>query len=134
MKFSATHRAFLLAALGCLGLSGLAWALIDLAFGLGPLDQPVLQSAKVWLGRIHGGFGLLGLIAVGSVLPLHTVAGWRARAHLRTGPALIALFALLILSGYILYYAVEDSTRSMDAWLHIGAGLAAILAFALHWK
>lgn len=133
MRFTVLHRRLLLLALASLALTGLAWTALDLAYGIGPAEAQAAQLAKAWLGRLHGAVAMAALVALGSVLPLHLPAGWKARAHLASGLSVSAIAGALIVSGYLLYYAADESVRSVSVYAHVAAGIAACVLFAVHW-
>jgi hypothetical protein len=133
MGFTIARRRFLLLTCAGLAATGLAWSWIDLRHGLGPVDDPLLQSARAWLGRTHGAFAMLGLAAMGAVAVTHMRCTWRAGLRRASGIALAALSGTLAISSYALYYGSDDSLRAASACAHIAAGVAAIAVFALHW-
>ena len=133
MRLPAVQRRLLFLALGGVALSGLAWSCLDLLYGVGPMDAPALQLAKTWLARVHGGFAMAALAAIGSLLASHLPAGWRAREHLASGLSLLASAALLIVTGYLLYYASGEVFRSTNAYAHIAIGVIVCGVFAVHW-
>jgi hypothetical protein len=133
MGLSAGQRRFLLFAFVGLAATGLAWAWSDLVHGLGPIDDEAAQAARAWLGRFHGAFAMLGLVAFGTAAAGHVPLHWMAGVRRPSGIALAAIFALLGVTGYALYYAANDFARVASVWMHIAAGIAATAAFALHW-
>ena len=72
------------------------------------------------------------LVTLASLLPGHIARAWQVRRNHRSGILMLAGIALLILTGYGLYYASEDRTRAMISVLHWGVGLAAACALPLH--
>ena len=132
MRFSPTFRRLLLLILAGVAISGLAWTWIDLAYGFGPVEDPAFQSAKAWLGRIHGAFAMLGLAALGAVAATHVPLSWKAQIHRGSGISVAVCALALALTGYLLYYAAEDLFRAVNSYAHIVAGMAACAAFGLH--
>jgi hypothetical protein len=59
--------------------------------------------------------------------------GWRDKRQRNIGILLTALVAVLILTGYLLYYAGGDVLRSWSSILHWGLGLATPLIFIWHY-
>ncbi len=133
MRFSVLHRRLLLGALVSVALTGLAWTVLDLAYGIAPVETQAAQLAKAWLGRLHGALAMAALVALGSVLPLHLSVGWKARAHLVSGLSIVTIAAALVASGYLLYYAADESVRGISVYAHIAAGIAGCILFAVHW-
>jgi len=80
---------------------------------------------------IHGASAAFALLAFGAVLPGHVRAAWNARRNRVSGLAMIAVLAVLLGSGLLLYYGSEE-WREGVVWSHWGAGFLALLAFPLH--
>ena len=132
MRFATAHRWLLYLAFAGVALSGLAWTWLDLVHGFGPSPEQFIQLAKAWLGKAHGAFAMLGLVAFGSALAIHVPTGWAGNARRASGIALVAATLLLAVTGFLLYYAGSDTLREWSTWLHLGAGVAVCAAFAGH--
>lgn len=113
-------------------LSGALWLLFHFAlrveteFGLRP--HPLEYQ---WL-RLHGASAMLGLVALGSLLPTHIKRAWEARKNRAAGAVMLALVAALVVSGYLLYYFASEGARGWISALHWGLGLAAAPALGWH--
>lgn len=113
-------------------VSGVLWLLfryslrIETDFGLQP--HPLEYQ---WL-RLHGASAMMGLVALGSLLPTHIKRAWEARKNRLAGAVMFGLFAALVLSGYLLYYFAGESSRAWISALHWGLGLAAVPALGWH--
>lgn len=113
-------------------VSGALWLLFHFAlpvqteFGLRP--HPLEYQ---WL-RLHGASAMLGLVALGSLLPTHIKRAWEARKNRAAGAVMLALVATLVASGYLLYYFASESSRDWISALHWGLGLAAAPALGWH--
>ncbi|MBI2384173.1 MAG: hypothetical protein HYV18_08900 [Gammaproteobacteria bacterium] len=94
----------------------------------GPQPHPLEYQ---WL-RLHGAAAMLSLIAFGSLLPTHIATAWSARRNVRSGLCMVGACALLIATGYLLYYFADEGSRPWIGALHWGAGLAAPLLTAVH--
>ena len=132
MRFSTVHRWLLFLAFAGIAVTGLAWAGLDLVNGFGPSPGAAVQSAKSWLGRVHGAFAMLALAAFGSALAIHVPAGWSASARRVSGLVLVIATSVLAATGYLLYYAGSETLRDWSTGLHLGAGAAVCAAFAWH--
>jgi len=71
------------------------------------------------------------LIVAGSLLPIHVRVGWHQRKNLLAGIIVVAIFVLLIVSGYVLYCSDEE-TRPVFSALHWIIGLGAPAALIWH--
>jgi hypothetical protein len=63
---------------------------------------------------------------------VHMVNAWQARRRRWSGGALFGLGAVLIATGWLLYYAGDDGLRSVASFGHWGLGLAAPALFLFH--
>jgi hypothetical protein len=59
--------------------------------------------------------------------------GWKNRYQRYIGIALTAAFAILILSGYMLYYVGDEGLRDWTSIIHWVLGLAAPTLFIWHY-
>lgn len=132
VRLSRRHERWLYAISGVLFASGLGWLITHYFFaGKGEFaDMP--NPAEPWWLRAHGAAMMGFLITLGSLLPGHVARAWQVRRNHRSGILMLACIALLLLTGYGLYYASEDQTRAWISVLHWGAGLAAAFALPLH--
>ena len=95
------------------------WATVPDEFG-GTAKHP----AQPWMLRLNGAGAFGFLIVFGSLLPGHIQRGWHLRQNRATGLTLVAVFAVLSLTGYALYYLGEESGRALAASAHWWIGLA----------
>lgn len=112
--------------------SGVLWLLVHFGFAqqgpFGALPNPWEPA----LMRVHG------LLAVGAVLLLgwigggHALARWSSAQNRLSGLVLAGSGALLIASGYALYYStgiLHDIAAATHEWL----GVAAVTVALAHW-
>ncbi len=109
-------------------LTGLAWLALHYSVGAGTGELP--HPLEAWCLRLHGLVAMLGVFVLGALAAAHIPQGWRLsrRWHLagqqRTGLLLCGLAALLVLTGYLLYYFAPDDLRPALGWTHAGLGIA----------
>jgi hypothetical protein len=72
------------------------------------------------------------LLLIGMLLGTHARFAWRARRNRLNGSVLLTALGILILTGYFLYYAGNESLRAWSSWIHIGVGLFLPFAVLLH--
>lgn len=128
-RLSRRHEFWVYGTGGALALSGLGWLIChDLLRAPGPGPHPL----EVWWLRMHGA-ALLGFLPLlGTLLPAHVRYGWRHRMNLTTGIPVLVVVGILTLTGYGLYYLVDDAWRSTTSILHWVVGLLAIALLVLH--
>jgi hypothetical protein len=132
LRLGTPLRRWLYAAGGTLFVSGICWLALDwwgqrqTEFGVEP------NPAAPWVLRAHGAAAMLVLLVFGAMIPLHLRRGWRARANRRSGAIIAASCALLVLSGYGLYYAGGEQLRLVAVVAHDGLGCAVPLILFWH--
>ncbi|MBW8785906.1 MAG: hypothetical protein JF593_14950 [Novosphingobium sp.] len=115
-----------------LWLSGGGWLLLHY-FGQRQGEFGLERSPlEPWLMRLHG-FALLALLlGLGGLFVAHIPRGWGNQGQRLPGLALSAMLALLVVSGYLLYYIGADDVRSATSIVHWAVGLALPLIFVWH--
>src|SRR4029079_2994840 len=93
-------------------------------------DQP--HSVEPWSLKIHGAAAMGFLVILGTLLPGHVRFAWHARRNRPNGIFLLVTVALLIVSGYGLYYFGDEHWRSWSSWSHLIIGLALPLILFVH--
>jgi hypothetical protein len=121
-------------------VTGIVWLAVHYSIGAGAGELP--HPLEVLCMRVHGAAAFAGLFALGMLAAAHVPAGWRVTrsAHRRadrasqrhTGVVMLSLAALLVLSGYALYYFAPEDWRPAMGWAHAGAGLAMAVLGVVH--
>jgi hypothetical protein len=109
--------------------SGVAWLLLHYYGQVRGDFGPETNPFEPWSLKIHGGFGALALVLIGSLLTVHVGAALSSRRHLLTGISLLGVWLLLSITGYLLYYAGSEDFRALVSQVHwiVGLGLPLIL-------
>lgn len=132
IRLGSVHRAWLFGAFAAAFITGTAWWVLHHWFQVDGEFGPAPHPAERWLIRLHGGAALLTLVLLGSLLTLHVKRAWLARRNRSSGSVLLALNALLALTGYVLYYAGGESLRAIASNTHLALGLALPVLLLLH--
>lgn len=119
------HRKLLYSASLLVGLTGLLW------FGSHDLLQADPNDFQRTMLILHGAGSFLATMAFGSMLPNHFRIGLKLKRNLVSGIAIFSVFAVLIVSAFLLYYGSEDY-RDFDRWLHIILGIGAFAVLPIH--
>ena len=119
-RLSRRHERYLYLTGTLLAVSGVAW-LID-HYLLRTPGMPTLgpHPSEAWWMRLHGAAVIGFLVAFGALLPGHIVQNWRQRANRYSGLTMVIVVSLLALSGYGLYYLVDDQQRTRDQRAALG--------------
>lgn len=75
---------------------------------------------------------MVTLVLLGSLLTLHVRRAWLAGRNRRSGTLLLALNAVLALSGYALYYSGGETLRALASNVHLALGLALPVLLVAH--
>ena len=131
VKLGAAARGALYVVIAALIASGLWWLGIHYFAALATSPRSELEriGREALALRVHGAAAMAALLALGSIGAAHARQGWMLKRNRASGSMMIGAFALLILTGYALYYLVDDLTRppvSVAHWL-IGLVLAPLL-------
>jgi uncharacterized membrane protein len=129
IRLKRTHRVLLYGVLALLFLSGVGWALLNY-FADPSADQ--VTAAKSLVMKVHGAAAMAILVLIGMLLTSHVQFAWRARRNRLNGSIFLAVFAVLTLTGYALYYAGSETLRSCASWIHLAVGLALPLFLLVH--
>jgi succinate dehydrogenase hydrophobic anchor subunit len=129
---SARLRRTLLGVSALLWLSGVLWLLAHFLF---PAHNEFGALPNRWeapLMRLHGLIAVAAVFLFGWVGAGHIVARWSEAANRVSGLWLLGCAALLVLSGYALYYSTGALHEGSDL-LHEALGVLAIVAALAHW-
>jgi cation transport ATPase len=129
IRLKRLQKIFLYAVLALLFLSGVGWAYWNyLAASAGDFGT----SAKTWAMKIHGAAAMAILVLIGMLLSAHVRFAWRARRNRANGSIFLSAFAVLIITGYGLYYAGGERLRAWTSWIHLAVGLALPILLLMH--
>ena len=119
------HYRLLLAVLLLVGFTGVVWGVL--------WDVLEHESDELlrWLTKLHGAGAFLAMLGLGSLLAQHVRFGWNARRNRISGSLLGGFAAVIVLTGYALYYAGED-LREWSKWIHLALGTLAFVVLPLH--
>lgn len=125
-------RRTLLGVAALLWLSGVLWLLAHFLF---PAHNEFGTLPNRWeapLMRLHGLIAVAAVFLLGWMAADHIVARWSAAANRVSGLWLLGCAALLLLSGYALYYST-GTLHEGSGLLHEWLGVLAIVAALSHW-
>jgi hypothetical protein len=127
------QRAAIYLIVGVLWVSGCAWLCLDQfamqrgPFGNAPhpLEPPMLL--------IHGVASVASLYLFGWIGARHALRWWAGGLRRISGGMLAAILALLILSGFALFFLSSDAWQRYAAAAHDVLGVAVTLFALQHW-
>jgi hypothetical protein len=117
-------------AYGMLVLTGAGWLIADQ--GKDAANAELWQEAAASLLMLHGGDGMLTLLLLGALVPLHVQRAWRGRKNRTTGATMVTFNVLLVVTAFGLYYAGSDLVRPWISDMHIAIGMILPALFIIH--
>jgi len=132
LRVSRKRRFALYGVAGGLWLSGVLWLVFHYFLARKTSFGTAQHPLEHWWLSLHGLFAFAALWMFGLMWGVHIVGGWESSRRRVTGSVLFAALALLVASGYLIYYPPSEDALPVIALLHWGIGLAAILPFIGH--
>jgi hypothetical protein len=128
-------RWLIYAALCALVLTGALWAVVHYFPAAAGMDELHAAKAASFLMKIHGAVAMAALILAGTLMCQHVPAGWKTGHNRLSGVLTLVVLSLLLVTGYLLYYAGSELYRAFASYVHLGVGLALSLPVIAHvWK
>jgi small-conductance mechanosensitive channel len=132
MRLKSAFRLALYGIFGVLFVSGVVWLLADRMKYNADADSDMWQQIATFLLSVHGGSAMVALMMLGALGPMHVQRAWRAKTNRMTGIASVALYGLLIVTAFGLYYLGSDAIRPWISYVHIAFGLAVPAVISAH--
>ena len=124
-----TARHALYAIVAALIASGVGWLAAHYAPNVDDLRRLAIEASML---KLHGAAAFAILIAFGAMLAHHARRGWLAARNRGSGGSIVAVLAALIVTGYALYYLVDDTTRLPVSLAHWLVGVAVVPMLIAH--
>jgi hypothetical protein len=134
VRLGTPARRTLYATIAALALSGVWWIGVHFAGAwLAPREDDLQRLAQEALAlKIHGAAAFAILLALGAMGAYHVRRGWGLRRNRGSGSVVVVVCAVLVITGYALYYLVTDASRTPISVLHWGLGLALVPLLVAH--
>ncbi len=133
VRLGAPARRALYATVAALVGSGVWWLCVHYAGNVFAAADDLYRLTQEALAlKVHGATAFAAMLALGAMSAHHVPRGWRLKRNRVTGSVISAEFALLIVTGYALYYLVSDDTHAPVSVLHWALGLALAPTLIVH--
>lgn len=132
IQLSPRHKRWFYSVSVMLFLSGAVWVLFDWLAERNEGRADFSRPLKPWMLKVHGAAAMAFLVTLGIMIPTHLRRAWQARRNRLNGAFFVTVMALLVVTGYGLYYFGDDRWRSAASWIHLILGFAAPALLALH--
>lgn len=120
IRFSRAQRTVFYAIFGLLFVTGLVWQGLD---SFCDTSHDAIAAAKSLQLKIHGVAGMAALVLIGMILSNHIRQAWPTHRNRPNGISLLGAVAILVVTGYALYYAGGEALRRWSGWIHLAVGL-----------
>lgn len=132
IRLSPTHERWVIGTGIALLASGVLWLVfhyfVTVRGEFGDTPHPL----EIWWLRLHGAAAMAFLVVLGTVLPVHVRRAWDLRRNYRTGLGVLLVTAVLLLTGYALYYVASEQLRPWLSCIHWVVGLVGLPALIVH--
>lgn len=132
LRLSRNHRRFAYATIAGVWLSGVLWLVYHYGLQREGSFGPEAHPLEAWWLRLHGLAAFATLFAFGLLWGVHIRAGLAFARRRLSGLLLLVLLVALSLSGYLLYYASDETLRDVVRVVHWVLGLVLLLPFVVH--
>jgi hypothetical protein len=132
IELSARHERWLLALAIALFASGVGWLASHYLFAAPDEFGGSRDPLAPWWLKLHGAAAMGFLVVLGTLLPVHVRRAWQFRRNRRSGAIVLGVAAVLIVSGYALYYVGYEPLRPAITVVHWVLGLAGLPALVAH--
>lgn len=132
LRPSAGKRLLVNVALGGLWVSGGLWLICHYFLRTTGEWGPEPHPLEPWWMRAHGVFAFTALWTLGLIWGAHVVGGWASGRRRVTGVLLLAWFATMALTAYLLLWGLDDGVWSVFSPIHWIAGLALPGGYLIH--
>lgn len=116
-----------------LWLTGGGWLLLHYYGQTEGEFGPEMNPLEPWMMKLHGLFLIPALLGIGAMFVAHIPKGWDHRAQRVAGVVLTTALAVLVTTGYLLYYAGGEALREWSSRIHWTIGLALPATFLWHY-
>ena len=133
VRLSPAQRSCIYVIVGALWLTGCAWLILDRFFvRRGPFGaMPHPWEAPLLL--VHGVIAISSMYLFGWITARHVLRWWPARMRRVSGGGLALFTAVLIVSGFALFFLTDDAWIRYSAVGHEVLGLAVTFFAVRHW-
>lgn len=87
---------------------------------------------EAWWLRLHGAFAFAALWIGGMLWAVHIGPALSRPGKRISGLLLLGMLAILVATGYLLYYAVDDGLRDAVRWAHWLIGILLAIVLGIH--
>lgn len=116
-----------------LWLTGAAWLLLHYYGQKQSEFGPEMNPLEPLMMKVHGFVMVPVLLGIGGMFVAHIPKGWNHTRQRVAGIALCAVLAVLVVSGYMLYYVGDEALREWSSLTHWAIGLGLPGAFLWHY-
>ena len=93
---------------------------------------PEIHPVQTLLREIHGIGAFIMMVLFGFLLASHVSVSWKTKRHRFFGIGIIMVVLTLMVTGYVIYYAVRDEVIDFVTPLHTIVGTLLPLFLVLH--
>ena len=116
----------------CAWCSGICFFVLKIGFVMEGEFGPVKHTWQFPALQIHGATAFLMMVTFGFLLGAHVQYAWAMGKNKKSGIAIIAISAIMIITAYLLYYIAQDGFREVVEYIHLAIGFSLPFALLVH--
>lgn len=113
-------------------LTGIVWLYFDYFVSVKSMIGQVKHPAQAWWLKGHGFFAILFTFLFGFIYGVHIKRTWPMQKRRKSGLFLVGLLCLISVTGFLLYYAGDETLRSYSSYIHWVLGLCVPIVLVRH--
>jgi uncharacterized membrane protein len=119
--------------MGALWLTGCWWLMLDLFVAqhgpFGAIPNPLEPTLLL----LHGICSIAAMYLLGWITARHVLRWWTSGMRRLSGATLAAVFAVLAVSGFALFFITKDAWQHAAAVVHEVLGVSVTIFAVQHW-
>lgn len=132
LRLERWHRRCVYASVALVATSGAVWLIARYFLRHAGEFGETIHPIEPWAMKVHGGAAMIMLFFLGSLMNSHIRRAIKARRNLMSGWSMVGSMALLIATGFGLYYLADERTRPLWSLFHWAIGVGLPLVGSVH--
>jgi len=113
-------------------LTGVVWLYFDSFVTVESVIGSAKHPMQKWVLNSHGVFSIIFTFMFGLIYGVHIKRTWPMQKRRMSGLSLVSLLCVIIVTGFLLYYAGNETLRALSSYIHWVLGLSIPLVLVRH--
>lgn len=113
-------------------LTGVVWLYFDFFITIESVIGPAKHPLQKWILNSHGAFAIIFTFLFGLIYGVHIKRTWPMQKRRVSGLSLVSLLCIITVTGFLLYYAGNETLRVLSSYIHWVLGLSVPIVLVRH--